>query len=93
MFNDLGLPLLDKAFSGFNGTIFAYGQTGSGKTHSMSGTHNDPGIIPRMCIALFDRIREESAASPSKKFLVLCSFFEIYSMAFPSRSYLSFIHR
>jgi hypothetical protein len=34
VFNDLGRPLLDKAFHGYNGTIFAYGQTGSGKTHS-----------------------------------------------------------
>lgn len=27
----VGVPILEKAFSGFNGTIFAYGQTGSGK--------------------------------------------------------------
>src|ERR1700754_2406022 len=30
------------------GTIFAYGQTGSGKTHSITGTPDDPGIIPRV---------------------------------------------
>ena len=28
----VGEPILEKAFNGFNGTIFAYGQTGSGKT-------------------------------------------------------------
>ncbi len=27
----IGVPILAKAFSGYNGTIFAYGQTGSGK--------------------------------------------------------------
>jgi hypothetical protein len=28
VYEDNGAPLLDKAFAGFNGTIFAYGQTG-----------------------------------------------------------------
>jgi kinesin family member 18/19 len=32
----------------FQGTIFAYGQTGSGKTHSITGTTDSPGIIPRV---------------------------------------------
>ncbi len=29
VYEDNGAPLLDKAFAGFNGTIFAYGQTGA----------------------------------------------------------------
>ena len=37
LFNDLGSPLLDNAFQGYNNCIFAYGQTGSGKTFTMSG--------------------------------------------------------
>ena len=28
IYQDIGLPLLDRAFEGYNGTIFAYGQTG-----------------------------------------------------------------
>lgn len=28
LFQDVGTPILDKAFAGYNGTIFAYGQTG-----------------------------------------------------------------
>lgn len=28
-------------------TVFAYGVTSSGKTHTMQGTADDPGIIPR----------------------------------------------
>ena len=28
VYNDSAAPILDKAFAGFNGTIFAYGQTG-----------------------------------------------------------------
>ena len=27
----IGVPILEQAFSGYNGTIFAYGQTGSGR--------------------------------------------------------------
>src|SRR5579871_4912530 len=35
LFKDLGGPLLDNAFQGYNNCIFAYGQTGSGKSYSM----------------------------------------------------------
>ena len=34
----LAPPLIDKAFEGYNGTMFAYGQTGTGKTYSMMGS-------------------------------------------------------
>ena len=33
----IGQPMLEKAFDGYNCSIFAYGQTGSGKTYSMIG--------------------------------------------------------
>jgi kinesin family member 22 len=39
-------------------TIFAYGVTSSGKTHTMQGTRSDPGVIPRVVQAMFER-REE----------------------------------
>lgn len=37
VYKDLGVPILEAALGGYNGTIFAYGQTGSGKTHSITG--------------------------------------------------------
>ena len=37
-YNILAPPLIDKAFEGYNGTMFAYGQTGTGKTYSMMGS-------------------------------------------------------
>lgn len=37
MFRDLGVPVLESAFQGYNACVFAYGQTGSGKTHTMMG--------------------------------------------------------
>lgn len=37
VFNGTALPLIDKAFAGYNACLFAYGQTGSGKSYSMMG--------------------------------------------------------
>lgn len=37
VFQGTALPLVDKAFEGYNACLFAYGQTGSGKSYSMMG--------------------------------------------------------
>ena len=58
LFNDLGTPLLDNAFQGYNNCIFAYGQTGSGKSYSMMGYGEEAGVIPRICKNMFERITE-----------------------------------
>lgn len=34
VYNKIGLPLLEKAFDGYNTCLFAYGQTGSGKSYT-----------------------------------------------------------
>eukprot|EP00944_MAST-04C_sp_MAST-4C-sp1_P004926 g4926.t1 len=78
VFGDLGVPILDAALGGFNGTIFAYGQTGSGKTWSMTGIPEQEGIIPRLNKKLFERIKEETAKK-EKQYLVEASYFEIYN--------------
>jgi kinesin family protein 1 len=54
--NDLGKPLLDNAFQGYNNCIFAYGQTGSGKSYSMMGYGAEAGVIPKICQDMFERI-------------------------------------
>ncbi|KAF0715824.1 hypothetical protein AaE_011251 [Aphanomyces astaci] len=82
VYEDFGRPVLERAFGGYNGTIFAYGQTGSGKTFSMTGFAGNEameGLIPRMNKALFEKIQVEKANDPNKLFLVECSFFEIYN--------------
>jgi kinesin family protein 1 len=56
--DDLGKPLLDNAFQGYNNCIFAYGQTGSGKSYSMMGYGAEYGIIPKICQDMFERITE-----------------------------------
>ena len=71
--------MLDKAFEGWNGTIFAYGQTGSGKSFSMTGTKEMQGIIPQLNEEMFQRITAQQSENPEKKWLVTCSFMEIYN--------------
>jgi kinesin family protein 1 len=56
LFDDLGVPLLDNAFQGYNNCIFAYGQTGSGKSYSMMGYGKEHGVIPKICQDMFNRI-------------------------------------
>jgi len=78
----LGVPLLDKAFEGYNSTIFAYGQTGSGKTFTMMNHRagqEDRGLIPRISDGLYQRIGVSMAENESRRFLVCCSFLEIYN--------------
>lgn len=48
-------PLIDVVYSGVTVTIFAYGVTSSGKTHTMQGTKSDPGVIPRVVRAMFEK--------------------------------------
>ncbi|MCJ1241996.1 kinesin-like protein Klp8 [Varicellaria rhodocarpa] len=58
LFDDLGSPLLDNAFQGYNNCIFAYGQTGSGKSYSMMGYGEEAGVIPKICQDMFKRITQ-----------------------------------
>ena len=80
VYDNLGAPLLNKAFEGWNGTIFAYGQTGTGKTFTMEGVNHDEqlkGIIPRAFSQIFDMIN--TSADPNVEFLVRASYLEIYN--------------
>ncbi|KAF8903894.1 kinesin-like protein [Gymnopilus junonius] len=48
-------PLIDVVYNGVTVTIFAYGVTSSGKTHTMQGTKSQPGVIPRVVRAMFEK--------------------------------------
>ncbi|KAI0179240.1 kinesin heavy chain [Hypoxylon sp. FL1284] len=76
--NDLGKPLLDNAFQGYNNCIFAYGQTGSGKSYSMMGYGKDAGIIPSICQDMFTRIGQLQE-DKSTRCTVEVSYLEIYN--------------
>ncbi|ORY15000.1 hypothetical protein BCR34DRAFT_598706 [Clohesyomyces aquaticus] len=78
LFKDLGKPLLDNAFQGYNNCIFAYGQTGSGKSYSMMGYGEEYGIIPKICQEMFERIGEMQLDKNSQC-TVEVSYLEIYN--------------
>jgi kinesin family protein 1 len=75
---DLGKPLLDNAFQGYNNCIFAYGQTGSGKSYSMMGYGQEYGIIPKICQDMFERINQMQA-DKNLSCTVEVSYLEIYN--------------
>jgi kinesin family protein 1 len=75
---DLGKPLLDNAFGGYNNCIFAYGQTGSGKSYSMMGYGTEYGVIPKICQDMFLRI-EEMQKDSNLRCTVEVSYLEIYN--------------
>ncbi|NXI40185.1 KIF14 protein, partial [Galbula dea] len=78
IYEALAVPLLERAFEGYNACLFAYGQTGSGKSYTMMGFDEDQGIIPRLCEDLFTQI-----AQMDKQQVILfhleMSFFEVYN--------------
>ncbi|XP_016303370.1 kinesin-like protein KIF13A [Sinocyclocheilus anshuiensis] len=77
VFKCLGEGILENAFQGYNACIFAYGQTGSGKSFSMMGNGEQPGLIPRLCCSLFERVSRDQNQTHS--FKVEVSYMEIYN--------------
>ncbi|KAK5174126.1 uncharacterized protein LTR77_001206 [Saxophila tyrrhenica] len=77
--SDLGKPLLDNAFQGYNNCIFAYGQTGSGKSYSMMGYGAEEGVIPKICRDMFERIESIHEADKNMTSTVEVSYLEIYN--------------
>ena len=78
IYEEGAFPLVDSVIEGYNGTIFAYGQTGCGKTHTMMGdpiNEEKRGVIPRAFAHIFGSIE----SSPTKNFLIRCSYIEIYN--------------
>lgn len=79
VYNSLGEEFLDHNFEGYHTCIFAYGQTGSGKSYTMMGTPDRPGLIPRTCEDLFERIAQAHLETPNISYNVRVSYFEVYN--------------
>ncbi|NXI89418.1 KIF14 protein, partial [Psophia crepitans] len=77
IYKTLAVPLLERAFEGYNACLFAYGQTGSGKSYTMMGFDEDRGIIPRLCEDLFTRITQMDKRQIL--YHLEMSFFEVYN--------------
>lgn len=67
--------LVSSAVDGYNVTVFAYGQTGAGKTHTMYGSTEAPGLVPRVAEEVFMLLSKYSHEANAK---VKCSMFELY---------------
>jgi kinesin family protein 3/17 len=79
VYEQTGFQLVENVLEGYNGTIFAYGQTGCGKTFIMMGVQEDEqlkGIIPRTFSQIITMVEN---TDEQKKYLVRCSFLEIYN--------------
>ncbi len=70
VYQSIGLNIVKNVFDGYNSCLFAYGQSGSGKTFTMTGTGEEPGIIPNICETLFNKVDYEIK--------VEVSYYEIY---------------
>ncbi|XP_032786590.2 kinesin-like protein KIF16B isoform X2 [Daphnia magna] len=81
VFEDLGMPVLNSLFDGYNACVLAYGQSGTGKTYTMMGTPLEPGLAPKLCTAIFERITSECGCSNVHRpsFRIEISFMEIYN--------------
>ncbi|KAM7299453.1 kinesin-like protein KIF16B [Ixodes scapularis] len=77
VFQDLGQEVVDNAFEGYNACIFAYGQTGSGKTFTMMGSPDNEGLIPRICQAMYTRMKLSQNSGTT--FRTEVSYLEIYN--------------
>lgn len=71
--------VVEDILEGYNGTIFAYGMTGAGKTHTMEGSSEQPGIIPRAFQQIFEQV--ETGKEEHRRYLVRCTYCELYNEA------------
>lgn len=84
LMDELGMQLVENAFSGYNNCLFAYGQTGSGKTHSVVGTlkGDDRGLMPRILEEVFgrmDHLSQDVTDDVSVEFNCKASYMEVYN--------------
>ncbi|XP_075982766.1 uncharacterized protein LOC142981002 [Anticarsia gemmatalis] len=71
VFESIGRSVVTSVLQGCSACVLAYGQSATGKTHTMIGTEAQPGLIPRLCKALFEEKQHSYDYS--------ISFLEIYN--------------
>eukprot|EP01062_Namystynia_karyoxenos_P069886 TRINITY_DN65305_c0_g1_i1.p1 TRINITY_DN65305_c0_g1~~TRINITY_DN65305_c0_g1_i1.p1 ORF type:complete len:1082 (+),score=311.09 TRINITY_DN65305_c0_g1_i1:85-3246(+) len=71
-------PLVEQVLNGYNGTFLAGGCTGSGKHHTIFGTPDDHGVIPRAVEQIFARVAETEAKGQTQ-WTIRASFVEVVS--------------
>ncbi|XP_036428031.1 kinesin-like protein KIF22 [Colossoma macropomum] len=72
-------PIIPHILNGQNASVFAYGPTGAGKTHTMLGSQEHPGVIPRAVREVFQLVRVQERDQDEWEFSVGMSYLEIYN--------------
>lgn len=72
-------PVIPHILNGQNASVFAYGPTGAGKTHTMLGSQEQPGVIPRAVREVFQLVRSQMKDQDEWEFSVGMSYLEIYN--------------
>jgi len=76
---DNAKSLVDSCLDGYNVTVFAFGMTGSGKTHTIMGTDQAPGILPRSIESVFSELANRSKSDPSEVVVANVCCVELYN--------------
>ncbi|CAL1599396.1 unnamed protein product [Knipowitschia caucasica] len=71
-------PILPHILVGQNASVFAYGPTGAGKTHTMLGSSEQPGVIPRAVREVF-KLVQSKREQDEWDFSIGMSYLEIYN--------------
>ncbi|KAF3853555.1 hypothetical protein F7725_014243 [Dissostichus mawsoni] len=71
-------PILPHILTGQNASVFAYGPTGAGKTHTMMGSSNQPGVIPRAVREVFKMVNAKNE-DEGWDYSISMSYLEIYN--------------
>ncbi|KAM4715424.1 kinesin-like protein KIF22 [Anableps anableps] len=71
-------PILPHILNGQNASVFAYGPTGAGKTHTMLGTAEQPGVIPRAVREVFNLVSSKDE-DEGWDYSIGMSYLEIYN--------------
>jgi hypothetical protein len=73
IYQEMVQDLVDGIFKGINCTVFSYGATGAGKSYTISGTPENPGVMPLAMLDLFQRLESQG------DFDVVVSYLEVYN--------------
>uniref|UniRef100_A0A3P9L2M0 Kinesin-like protein n=1 Tax=Oryzias latipes TaxID=8090 RepID=A0A3P9L2M0_ORYLA len=71
-------PVLSHVLNGQHASVFAYGPTGAGKTHTMLGSAEKPGVIPRAVREVFNLVHAKDAEE-GWDYSISMSYLEIYN--------------
>ncbi|XP_044033428.1 kinesin-like protein KIF22 [Siniperca chuatsi] len=71
-------PILPHILKGQNASVFTYGPTGAGKTHTMLGSSEQPGVIPRAVREVFNLVKAKDE-DEGWDYSIGMSYLEIYN--------------